>query len=106
MSSLVHQIPSLPKYISQIQNCWRAIFKIFGKFRTHAPRRAAAAGHRWPQARPRHAAAAGGRTHACAVLLPLAGCTPSQNKDSVSVRNKYTNGSGSVAKSLVSGSRS
>jgi len=32
MSSLVHQMPSLPKCISQMQNCWRAIFKIFGKF--------------------------------------------------------------------------
>ena len=32
MPSLVHQMPSLPKCISQMQNCWRAIFKIFGKF--------------------------------------------------------------------------
>ena len=32
MPSLVHQMPSLPKCISQIQNCWRAIFKIFSKF--------------------------------------------------------------------------
>ena len=30
--SLVHQMPSLPKCISQMQNCWRAIFKIFSKF--------------------------------------------------------------------------
>ena len=28
---LVHQMPSLSKYISQIQNCWRANFKIFSK---------------------------------------------------------------------------
>ena len=32
MPSLVHQMPSLPKCISQIHNCWRAIFKIFDKF--------------------------------------------------------------------------
>ena len=32
MPSLVHQMPSLPKYISQMHNCWRAIFKVFGKF--------------------------------------------------------------------------
>ena len=32
MPSLVHQMPSLSKCISQMQNCWRAIFKIFGKF--------------------------------------------------------------------------
>ena len=31
MPSLVHQMSSLPKCISQIQNCWRAI-KVFGKF--------------------------------------------------------------------------
>jgi len=29
---LVHQIPSLQKCISQIQNCSKAIFKIFEKF--------------------------------------------------------------------------
>jgi len=32
MPSLVHQMPSLPKCINQMQNCWRAIFKVFGKF--------------------------------------------------------------------------
>jgi len=32
MTSLVHQMPSLTKCISQIQNCWRAIFKVFDKF--------------------------------------------------------------------------
>jgi len=32
MPSLVHQMSSLPKCISQMQNCWRAIFKVFGKF--------------------------------------------------------------------------
>jgi hypothetical protein len=32
MPSLVHQMPSLAKCISQMANCWRPIFKIFGKF--------------------------------------------------------------------------
>ena len=32
MSSLVHQMSNLPKCISQMQNCWRAIFMVFGKF--------------------------------------------------------------------------
>jgi len=32
MPSLVHQMPSLPKCISQMHNYWRAIFKIFDKF--------------------------------------------------------------------------
>ena len=32
MPSLVHQMPSLSKCISQMHNCWRAIFKIFDKF--------------------------------------------------------------------------
>ena len=32
MPSLVHQMSSLSKCISQMQNCWRAIFKIFNKF--------------------------------------------------------------------------
>jgi len=27
MPNLVHQMPSLPKRISQMQNCWRAIFR-------------------------------------------------------------------------------
>ena len=33
MSSLVHQMSSVPKCISQMQNCWRAIFKVFDKFK-------------------------------------------------------------------------
>ena len=32
MPSLVHQMPSLAKCISQMANCWRAIFIVFGKF--------------------------------------------------------------------------
>jgi len=32
MSSLVHQMLSLSKCISQMHNCLRAIFKVFGKF--------------------------------------------------------------------------
>ena len=32
MPSLVHQMPSLAKCISQMANCWRAIFMVFGKF--------------------------------------------------------------------------
>ena len=32
MPSLVHQMLSLPKCISQMHNCWRAIFMVFGKF--------------------------------------------------------------------------
>ena len=31
MSSLVHQMLSLPKCISQMHNCWTSIFKIFNK---------------------------------------------------------------------------
>ena len=33
MSSLVHRMPSLPKCISQMQNCWRVIFKVLANFK-------------------------------------------------------------------------